>query len=199
MAVACTGVTPIGNTLPQGGVTKRLTGEQLSLAVTTQGTTAPFSSWNSTVMGAGQTMVGGVVSTTVTVWLHVAVLVAPSTACHIRVAVKLPPHPALVTVLTTDTTGTLPLSVAVGGSKFHAARHSTTLLLAQVITGGAVSRTVTVKVQVAELVQASMDVACTVVTPIGNKLPAGGVTVRLIGEHVSLAETTKGTTAPVGF
>ena len=69
----------------------------------------------------------------------------PSTAAQIRVAVKVPPHPALVTVETTltNTLVALQLSKADGGSKSHAVPHSTALLLAQIITGGVRSRTIT--------------------------------------------------------
>jgi hypothetical protein len=45
------------------------------------------------------------------------------------------------------------------------------------------------KLQLAVLVQASIAVACTAVTPIGNRLPEGGATATLSGEHMSLAET----------
>src|SRR5262249_57937054 len=50
-----------------------------------------------------QVITGGVVSTTVTVWLHWAMLPQPSVACQVRVASKvLPQCPVvLVTVLTT--------------------------------------------------------------------------------------------------
>jgi hypothetical protein len=46
-------------------------------------------------------MVGGVVSTTVTVWLQGTELPHPSVALQVRVALKAPPQtPLLVTVLT---------------------------------------------------------------------------------------------------
>src|ERR1039458_9502671 len=90
-------------------------------------------------------MVGGVVSTTVTVWLHSAWLVHASTAVQVRVAVKVLPQVALVTVPTMLTTGAAPhTSVAVGASNVQAVPHSTVLLGTQVMVGGVWSFTVMV-------------------------------------------------------
>ena len=49
-----------------------------------------------------QSMVGAVVSTTITVWLHVALLLQASLACQVRVASKVLPQwlAVFVTVLT---------------------------------------------------------------------------------------------------
>src|SRR5580765_6375685 len=47
---------------------------------------------HSTFLLVGQLIIGGVVSTTVTVWLHCAVLPQPFMACQIRVAVNVPPQ-----------------------------------------------------------------------------------------------------------
>jgi hypothetical protein len=91
-------------------------------------------------MEAGHTIVGGVVSTTITVWLQVAMLVAGSMAAQVRVAVKVPPQPGLVTVATMTTT-LLPAE-AVGGSKVQGVPHWTTLLLAQeIVIGGGMGAT----------------------------------------------------------
>src|ERR1051325_5620176 len=95
-----------------------------------------------------QLMVGGVVSTTVTTWLHSEWLPQQSVACHFLIMtveqgllaaafVKVP----MTTMLTFVPQQ---MSDAVGGSKTQVLPHSTTLLLAQVITGGVVSATVTV-------------------------------------------------------
>src|SRR5438445_5284 len=69
-----------------------------------------------------QFMTGAVVSTTVTVWLHWALLVQASVACQVRVASKvLPQWPAvLVTVLRMVIVAVPLLSVAVGRSKVQA-------------------------------------------------------------------------------
>ena len=47
---------------------------------------------HSTVLLVAQVMLGGVVSSTVTVWLHIAVLVLVSVAIHVRVASKVVPQ-----------------------------------------------------------------------------------------------------------
>src|ERR1039457_6135519 len=108
----------------------------------------------------GHRITGGMVSTTVTVWLPVALLLQRSVACQVRV-MSCGQRP-LLTVLRTVIVTLLPLqaSTAVGRSKLHVEPHCTVLLLAQVITGGVVSTTVTVWLQVALLLQRS--VACQV-------------------------------------
>src|SRR5437588_632267 len=116
---------------------------------------------HSMVLDPAHVIVGGVVSTTVTVWLHSALLVQASVACHVRIAVNVFPHAELVTVLTIVIIGAGPqTSVALGASKLHAVPHSMVLDPAQVIVGGVVSTTVTVWLHCALLVQAS--VACQV-------------------------------------
>src|SRR5437867_3012997 len=88
---------------------------------------------------------GGVVSTTMIAWLHVA-LVQASAACQLRVAVKVLPQPALVVVLRTVITTFVPLQppAADGGSKPQAVPHSTKRLEAQVIVKGTALVTVSV-------------------------------------------------------
>ena len=95
----------------------------------------------STTMLDGHVMVGGMVSTTVTVWLHVAVLVQQSMACQVRVMFH--GHRPLVTVLTTAMVTLVPqqTSEAVGRSNDQFEPHWTVLLAAQVMTGGMVSTT----------------------------------------------------------
>src|SRR6266436_10226398 len=74
-----------------------------------------------------QVITGAVVSTTVTFWLHCALLPQASVACHVRVASKvLPQWPSvLVTVLTIVIVAVPLTSLAVGGSKVQAAPNST--------------------------------------------------------------------------
>ena len=48
---------------------------------------SPVACRNSTVLLLAQVMTGGVVSTTVTVWLHVALLLQQSVACQVRVII----------------------------------------------------------------------------------------------------------------
>src|SRR5215472_6434604 len=84
-----------------------------------------------------QAITGAVVSTTVTFWLHEALLPQASVATQVRVASKVVPQwpVVLVTVLRTTTGTLLPrLFVAVGVSKAKGVPSSTVLLvLMQVI------------------------------------------------------------------
>ena len=66
--------------------------------------------------------VGGVVSTTVTVWLQKAMLLQVSVAFQVRVALKVQPE-ALVTVLKMVMVTPPQLSVALGGSNVHGSPH----------------------------------------------------------------------------
>src|SRR6266516_6222312 len=107
-----------------------------------------------------QLMTGAMVSMTLTVWLHWALLPQASVAAQVRVASKvLPQWPAvLVTVLTTVIARLVPpLSVAVGASKLQASPSCTVLLvLLQLMTGAVVSITLTVWLHWALLPQASV-------------------------------------------
>jgi hypothetical protein len=67
-----------------------------------------------------------------------------SVARQVRVALKVFPQAGFVTVPTITMLFVPQVSVAVGALKVQGAAHSTVLLLAQVITGGVVSTTVTV-------------------------------------------------------
>src|SRR6266436_1071947 len=110
-----------------------------------------------------QVITGAVVSTTVTFWLHCALLPHASVACQVRVASRVVPQwlAVLVTVLTIVMVLVPLLSVAVGASKVQAVPNSTVLfVLLHVITGAVVSTTITFWLQEALLPQAS--VACQV-------------------------------------
>ena len=72
VATQATVVMPFGNVDPLGGVQTTVTDEQLSLAVGVK-VTLFFEHRPESVLvkrGAGQEIVGGVMSTTVMVWLH---------------------------------------------------------------------------------------------------------------------------------
>src|SRR2546425_5123867 len=88
--------------------------------------------------------VGAVVSVTLTVWLHWELLPQASIARQVRVALKVFPHAAFVTVLTMEMVVALHRSVAIGGSKSQALPCSTALLALQLMTGAVMSTTVTV-------------------------------------------------------
>src|ERR1051326_7406023 len=100
---------------------------------------------HSTVLFVTQVIVGGVVSTTVTVWLHVFVLLHASIAAQVRVAEKVLPQSGLVVVFRM-TMRLVPQASAgaLGRSNVHDVPHSTVLFVTQVIVGGVVSTTVTV-------------------------------------------------------
>src|SRR5947208_9439525 len=67
----------------------------------------------------------------------------------------------------------------------------TLMLSGQLITGGCVSTTVTVKLQLAVLPLASVAVLVTVVTPTGKATPLAGLLTRLATAQLSLLVTTK--------
>src|ERR1051325_62727 len=92
---------------------------------------------HSTVRFVGQNVnTGGVVSTTVTVWLHLAVNPLQSVPCHIRVIFM--GHVPLVVVFSTVSVILVPQHalVARGSSKAHVVPHSTVLLGGQMIVPG---------------------------------------------------------------
>lgn len=98
-----------------------------------------------TVLFVAHVMTGGVVSTTVTIWLHGALLEQPSVACQLRVIVSEQAEP-LVVVPVTMTVTFVPAqtSEAEGASKLQAEPHWTVLFVAHVMMGGVVSTTVTI-------------------------------------------------------
>src|SRR5436190_19802922 len=108
---------------------------QVSLAV---GASKDQTLVHSTVLLGTQVMVGGVWSSTVTFWLHSAVLPQASVARHVRVASKvLPQCPVkLVTVLRMVIVALPQVSLAVGASKVQVLVHSTVLLGTQVMSWG---------------------------------------------------------------
>src|SRR5437867_7107115 len=128
---------------------------QVSLVV---GSSKDQSLVHSTVLLGTHVMVGGVVSTTVTFWLHSAELPQASVARQVRVASKvLPQWPVrLVTVLRMLMVTLPQVSLAVGASKVQVLVHSTVLLGTQMIVGLVVSTTVTFWLQSAVLPQASV-------------------------------------------
>jgi hypothetical protein len=145
---------PPGTVLVTVLTTALVTGPQRSVAV---GSSNVQASAHSTVLSGAQAMVGGIVSTTVMVWLQNAMFPHRSVAPHVRVAKKVMPHKALVSVSKTITVTLVPsqISFAEGGVKLKCAPHSTRRSGAQVIVGGMVSTTSTAWLQVALLPHAS--------------------------------------------
>src|SRR4051812_10783623 len=98
--------------------------------------------------------VSGPLTTTVTVWLHVLVLLQQSVACQVRVMVgEQPPLLVMVPTILMMTLVPQQSSTADGASKFQMLPQVTVLLPAQVKTGGLVSMTVTAWLHVAVLLQ----------------------------------------------
>jgi hypothetical protein len=150
-----------------------------------------------TEMLAGQEMVGGCVSFTVTVKLHVAVWPAASVAVDITVVVPTGKTEPEAGLLTTVTPGQLSAAVTL---KFTVAEHwpaaaGCTMLAGQVMIGFCVSLTVTVKLQVAVRPAASVAVELTVVVPTGKALPEAGTLTTVTPGQLSAALTVKFTTA----
>src|SRR5439155_1559336 len=147
---------------------------QLSVALTAKVTLpshTPRSSYP--VRFAGQVIAGGCVSFTVTVKVHVEVLPCASVAVLVTVvaptAKAKPLAGPLVTVATVQLSVALTAKVTllahVPGAVF------TVRFAGQVIAGGCVSFTVTVKVHVLALPLLSRAVLVTVVAPTGNANP----------------------------
>src|ERR1041385_1531083 len=111
-----------------------------------------------TFRSAGATSVGGVVSTTVTVWLHWAALPQASAARHVRV-MSTPPAEASFVVVLMMVTGMVmfsPTSNAFGSSKLQSVPISMVLAAAQLSVGASSSVTMTVWEQTALLPEGSV-------------------------------------------
>jgi hypothetical protein len=109
-----------------------------------------------TVLLPAQVRTGGVVSTTVTVWLQALLRLQQLVTTQVRVMFH--GQEPLVTVLRIVTVTLVPqqVSEAVGESNDQTEPHWIVLLVAQVRTGGLVSTTVTVWLHVAVLLQQSV-------------------------------------------
>jgi hypothetical protein len=123
---------------------------------------------HSTVLFVGPFTTGGVVSTTKTVWLHEEVRLQESTASQVRVMILVLPHMPLVVTVSAMGTRMVTFvppqnSTALGRSKVHPLLHSTVLLGAQNISGGA-ETTVTACVAKTWLLHASVALQTQVAT-----------------------------------
>jgi hypothetical protein len=201
VAVQVTVVVPKPKVVPLAGlqVTVGLAA-QVSVAVgVAKVATAPLGLVQETVVLAGQApMAGAVVSITVTVWLQgVEWLPDASVASQVRVAEKVVPHSAFVTVPRLWTVAAPQVSLAVGASNVQGVPHSTLWLATQVSVGAVVSCTVTVKLQGVEwLPAASVAVQVTVVVPSGKLEPEFAEQLMLgFASTLSVAVTVKETVA----
>ena len=128
------------------------------------------------VMFAGQVIEGGCVSSTVTVNEQFAVWLEVSVAVQVTVVVpfaKVEPEAGTHAV---TTPGQLSVAVAVNvTTAVHTPGAAGVEMFAgQVMTGFSLSLIVTVKVHVLVLLEASVAVQVTVVTPFGNEVPDAG-------------------------
>src|SRR5688572_6375658 len=125
---------------------------------------------------AGQLIVGGSLSLTVPVNLHVAVLPAASVTRNTLVVTPTGKAAPLVNPPICVVSAPGQLSVPTGVVKLTTALHRPASLVArmsagQLIVGGSLSLTVTVKLQVAVLPAASVSRTTLVVTPTGKAAP----------------------------
>src|SRR5436309_1080361 len=136
---------------------------QLSLAVTRLVLGAGTSRAHGTFTGAGQVMIGGVVSLTVIAWVQVALLPHTSVALYVRVMVNWLKQLLVLITSLTQLTVTVPAQLSLAVTRLvlgagTSAAHCTFTGAGQVIVGAVVSLTEMVWVQVALLVEASLTV-----------------------------------------
>jgi hypothetical protein len=191
-AVLVTMVVPTGKAKPLVGTFVTFRTAQLSVAVTVNTTLlAHRPGAAATVMLAGQVMMGGWVSRTVTVKVHWLALPLLSRAVLVTVVVPTGKAKPLGGPLTRLVTAQLSSAVTVKVTLLvHRPGDASTVISAgHVITGGCVSRTVTVKVHVLTLPLLSRAVLVTVVVPTGKAEPLAGVLTRFVTAQLSLAVT----------
>ena len=144
----------------------------------------PDAAWTRILLG--HVRAGGVVSVTTTLWLHCEKDPQSLTACHVRVAMKVFPQVALVTVFTVFSVVRYSTE---GSSKVQALPSSTVLFAAQRMAGALKSTTVTVWLQLPLLPQASVAFHVRVATnPAPQRLLVTVPTALIVLElHPSLA------------
>jgi hypothetical protein len=156
------------------------------------------------MMSAEQAIVGGVLSTTVTVAWQVDVLFAASFTVSVTVFGPLLAQVNALGLTVRDVIpqlSLLPLSTSAAVIEALPLASNTTVTFLQIAVGGVVSLTVKLVVQVALLFAASFTVIVIVVTPVVTSVPAAGLWVTVNepdGVQLSLAATpavTSGTGA----
>jgi len=193
-AVLVTVVVPTANAKPLGGTLATFVTPELSLAVTLKVTLlvqAPGAAF--TVRLAGQVMVGAWVSPTVTVKVQVLLLPLLSRAVLVTVVTPKGKAKPLAGLLVRFVSVQLSLAVTVKVTLLVLPPGAalTVRLPGQLIWGGWMSSTVTVKLHVALLPLLSCAVLVTVVTPTGKANPLPGELVMLVTVQLSLAVTVK--------
>ena len=196
LAVAVTVVVPIGNVLPLGGLATRFGGVQPPLAVTVKNTVAPAGPVATVVMLLGQLMVS--CRYTVTVKLQLVLLPHESPAVASTVVVPIGKVLPLGGLAVTNGGGLQPpeaLTVKKTVAPLGPVAEVTMLDGQAIVSDGT---TVTVKLHIALFPQVSLAVAVTVVVPMGNVLPLGGLATIFGGVQPPVAVTVKNTVAPAG-
>src|SRR5438876_251645 len=179
VAVQFTVVAPAAKVEPDAGTQLELTPGQLSVTVGANVTVATQLPGEAVVMLAGQVMLGGWTSLTVTV--KVQALVLPLVSVAVQVTVVIPFGKAKPLVGRQATVAPGQLSVAEGAAKLTTAVHwfrsvpVTTLAGQPPMTGFSVSFTVTVNVQAFVLPAPSVAVQVTVVVPLMKVEPLAGL------------------------
>jgi hypothetical protein len=176
VAVEVTVVVPGGKRLPDAGLLTTVTPGQLSVAVGEANITVASHSpaLFETVIFGGQIMTGNSVSFTVTVNEQVDIFPAASVAVELTVVVPLGKKLPGAWLVTNDITEQLSVAVGVANVTLAPQRPSsfgTIILAGQVITGGSVSFTLILNLQVEIFAAASMAMEVTTVVPTGKKLP----------------------------
>ncbi len=173
-----------------------------SVAVAAKVATAPAADVASIVWLAGSVSAGAVVSRTLMMMLPEAVLPAASVAERDTEAKPIPnvlPEGGFAITGTLLLTKSLAVATNVTGAPAALVASAVAVVGAE-MTGGVVSRTVTVNELWAALPAASLALRCTVVTPSGNVLPEAGLAVTATAPStLSLAVAVKLTTAPDGL
>src|SRR6266446_1152360 len=125
------------------------------------GSTNTGASGHSMVLSAAQAMVGGVLSSTVIVWLHVAVLPHSSVAVQVRLVAYLILPVGQVPAMGVSMCARVTVphkSVGTGSTNCGVGGHSMVLSAAQAMVGGVLSSTVIVWLHVAVLPHSSVAV-----------------------------------------
>ena len=202
VAVQATDVVPAVNCEPDGGTQATVTPGQLSAATGAAKVTPTVASPALTVlvmMLPGQAMVGGWVSTMVTVKAQLDLLFTASPTIHVTVVVPFTKvEPEGGAQLGVPTPGQL--SLTTGAPKVTTAEHwpsaaGAVIFAGQAIAGGCESFTVTVKEHEAVLLEASVATHVTVVVPFGKADPDAGLHVAVTPVQLSFGVGVKVTTA----
>ena len=135
----------------------------------------------------GHSTIGGVLSTTVTIAVQLTQL--PSASHAVAITGVGPKGNGVPTggFCITITPGQLSVAVATAGQGAVKSGPADSSLSVQVITGGSVSATLMVKVQVAVLPEVSVAVQVTTVAPAGKVEPEGGLQLQVTPGQLSVA------------